>query len=199
MNGEVQKRIFEPFFTTKQVGKGTGMGLAAVYGTVKNHRGTIEVQSKVGEGTSMKIFLPLAISVCKVNADKTSEPAAFEGKLRLLIIDDEETVCRLGKEMLEMRGHSVEICRDSVEAVELFKNIRDEVDIVILDMVMPKLNGTETFCALKEIDPDVRVLLLSGYSLTGEAQNLLDKGAHGFIQKPFTEEELTKTIAEIFT
>ncbi|MBN2858099.1 MAG: response regulator [Candidatus Delongbacteria bacterium] len=198
MTEETQKRMFEPFFTTKEVGKGTGMGLAAVYGTVKNHKGTIEVESGIGKGTSVRIFLPAAAPVRDAKEEKSDGSADLSGKLRFLIVDDEEIVCRLVKEMLEMKGHSVWVHTDSREAVELFRKNWENIDLVILDMVMPHMNGSDTFTALQEIDPGVRVLLSSGYSMTGEAQELMKKGAKGFIQKPFRVGELTKSIAEIF-
>ena len=198
MTEETQKRIFEPFFTTKEVGKGTGMGLAAVYGTIKNHKGTIDVYSEINKGTIIKSYLPLASSIDEIKIDDLQESITFNKKLKILLVDDEEVVCNIGKEMLEMKGHSVSLCKDGNEAIEKFKKIWQEIELVILDMVMPKIAGTETFHAMKEINPNVKVLLSSGYSVTGDAQNLLDQGAQGFIQKPFTIEELTKSIAEIF-
>ncbi|NOR44086.1 MAG: response regulator [Candidatus Delongbacteria bacterium] len=198
MPEETQKRIFEPFFTTKEVGKGTGMGLAAVYGTIKNHKGAIDVYSKINKGTTIKAYLPLASSVGEIKIEKIPESVTFDKKLKVLFVDDEDIVCDIGKEMLEMRGHSVSVCKDGKEAIETYKKNWQDIELVILDMVMPKLVGADTFHAMKEINPNVKVLLSSGYSITGEAQNLLDQGAQGFIQKPFTIEELTKSIAEIF-
>ncbi|OGE81355.1 MAG: hypothetical protein A2Y39_01330 [Candidatus Delongbacteria bacterium GWF2_40_14] len=199
MSEETQKRIFEPFFTTKECGKGTGMGLAAVYGTVKNHKGVIDVFSKIGEGTTFRVCLPLASPVCGVMEEETAEAVNINKKLRLLLVDDEDIVCAIGKEMLEMGGHSVFVCRNGRDAVEFYKNNWEDTELVILDMVMPQLNGAETFKLLKDINPEAKVLLSSGYSITGEAQKLLDQGANGFIQKPFTSQELAKSIAEIFS
>ena len=198
MTEETQKRIFEPFFTTKEVGKGAGMGLAAAYGTINNHKGVIDVCSKLGEGTVVKTYLPLASSAGEIEKENDTEPVSFNKKLKLLLVDDEDIVCDIGKEILEMKGHSVTVCKDGIEAVESYKKNWQEIELVILDMVMPNLGGADTFYALKEINPEVKVLLSSGYSITGEAQELLDQGAKGFIQKPFTIDELTKSIAEIF-
>ncbi|MCK4979130.1 MAG: response regulator, partial [Candidatus Delongbacteria bacterium] len=198
MTEETQKRIFEPFFTTKEAGKGTGMGLSAVYGTIKNHNGSICVCSEIDKGTIIKTYLPLALSTDVIKTENPQESVTFNKKLKILLVDDEDIVCNIGKEMLEMKGHSVSVCKDGNEAIEKFKKIWQEIELVILDMVMPKIAGTETFHAMKEINPNVKVLLSSGYSVTGDAQNLLDQGAQGFIQKPFTIEELTKSIAEIF-
>ncbi len=198
MTEETQKRIFEPFFTTKEFGKGTGMGLAAVYGTVKNHKGVIDVFSKIGEGTTFKVCLPLASTECRVIKDQNTEAVNFNKKLRLLLVDDEDIVCAIGKEMLEMSGHLVCVCRNGREAVDFYKNNWKEIELVILDMVMPLLNGAETFRLLRDINPEAKILLSSGYSITGEAQKLLDQGANGFIQKPFTSKELAKSIAELF-
>ncbi len=198
MTEDIQERIFEPFFTTKEVGKGTGMGLAAVYGTVKNHRGLIDVYSRIGRGTTIKVYLPVATSASETGSEDVSESVSFDGKLNILIVDDEDIVCMIAREMLEVKGHSVSVCKDGNEAVELYRKNWKDIELVILDMVMPQMNGADTFRSLRDINPDVKVLLSSGYSITGEAQNLIDQGAKGFIQKPFTFEELTKSIAEIF-
>lgn len=199
MTEEIQKKIFEPFFTTKEEGKGTGMGLSAVYGTIKNHNGAIDVCSEIDKGTIIKICLPLATSISENDIDSVSETVTFNQKLKLLLVDDEDMVRESGKAMLEMKGHSVTLCEDGLEAVEFYKENWRDIEIVILDMVMPILGGIETFHAMKEINPNVKVLLASGYSITGDAQILLDEGAKGFIQKPFTFEELTKSIAKIFS
>ncbi|MBN2788890.1 MAG: response regulator [Candidatus Delongbacteria bacterium] len=198
MTNETQNRVFEPFFTTKDVGKGTGMGLPAVYGTVKNHNGSIDVISEIGKGTTVKIYLPISSSVSDIETKDDIEDVVLNKKLRILLVDDEDMVLNIGKEMLELYGHSISICKDGIEAVELYKKNWKDIDLVILDMVMPRLSGNETFYAMKEINPELNVLLSSGYSISGEAQKLLAQGAKGFIQKPFTLSELTRSIAEIF-
>ncbi|MDD3044105.1 MAG: response regulator [Candidatus Delongbacteria bacterium] len=147
---------------------------------------------------NVKTYLPLVTSVSEVKKENVTESITFKKTLQILLVDDEEIVCNIGKEMLEISIHSVSVCKDGIEAIEIYKKNWKDIQLVILDMVMPKLAGTETYYVLKDINPNVKVLLTSGYSITGEAQNLLDIGAQGFIQKPFIIAELAKSVAEIF-
>jgi PAS domain S-box-containing protein len=203
MTKDLQLRIFEPFFTTKEPGRGTGLGLASVYGTVKVHRGTILVYSEQGKGSCFKVFLPLAEPIMPGPRDSREVPEAKlldiePGSKRVLVVDDEELVGQMLVAQLENLGFQVLLAPDGQDAVEQFRHRWQEIDLVILDMVMPTLSGRDTFHALKAIHPAVQVVLSSGYSLTGDAQTLLDEGVIGFLQKPFQSRELTRILAKAF-
>ena len=203
MTRDLQLRIFEPFFTTKEPGKGTGLGLASVYGTVKSHRGTILVYSEPGKGSCFKIFLPLAEQAVPGARDSRDVPEAKlldidPGTMRVMVVDDEELVGQMLEAQLDSLGFQVLLASDGQAAVDQFKEVWREIDLVILDMVMPHLSGRDTFRALRAINPEVRVVLSSGYSLTGEAQCILEEGAIGFLQKPFQSRELTRILALAF-
>jgi len=191
----IQFRIFDPFFTTKGLGGGTGLGLASVYGIVKGHNGCIEVDSDKGRGAAFHIYLP-------ATAKKVRQPAAtkrevFQGSGTLLMVDDEEMVLDVGVRQLERLGYNVLAARTGPEAIQCFREKKDEIDLVILDMVMPAMGGGEVFDALKKINPQVKVLLSSGYSIDGQAGELLKRGCSGFIQKPFDLNRLSQKITEI--
>jgi PAS domain S-box-containing protein len=184
MSEPTLKRLFEPFFTTKEPGKGTGMGLASVYGAVQIHKGTISVDSQVGRGTTFELDLPLAEAAVE---GPRGEPRALENlaQVRVLVIDDEQDVRDLLRELLARAGCEVRTCQDGAEALALFAEEWRRIDVVILDLMMPRMSGRDVFTALRRIDPGVKILLASGYSLDGEAQALLDEGAIGFLEKPF--------------
>jgi len=195
MTREVRERIFEPFFTTKEKGRGTGLGLASAYGIVKNHGGIINVYSEPGQGSTFTVYLPAS------EASTTTEPGAPEGirkgQERILLVDDEEMILAVGRKMLESIGYRVTTAAEGKEAVRLFREGKERIDLVILDMIMPGMGGKETFEQLRSIDPGVNVLLSSGYSLNGSAQEILSKGCRGFIQKPFTLAELSAKVRSI--
>ncbi len=195
MTDEVKKHLFEPFFTTKKVGEGTGMGLASAYGTVRNHRGAILVQSEVGRGTTVCIDLPLAPGKPKLE-ESGATPSLARGTANILLVDDERTVREMACDVLRDLGYTVVACADGREAVEYYREHWRKLDLVILDMVMPQMGGREAFVALRGINPDVRALLSSGYSLDGEAQSILDEGVLGFIGKPYHRTELSRKIEE---
>ncbi len=199
MDETTQKKIFEPFFTTKKQGKGTGMGLASVYGTVKNHGGAINVYSEPGQGTTLTVYLS-GVSSDMVSEKESSIPAEpVTGDVHILLVDDEEFVLDSGLMMLEKSGNKVSICRNGKEAIEFYKANWQSIDLVILDMVMPEMSGKDTFLGLKKINPKVLVLLSSGYSIDGEAQKILDEGVKGFIQKPYLRVELSQKVAELLS
>jgi PAS domain S-box-containing protein len=196
MDEETQKHVFEPFFTTKEVGKGTGMGLAAAYGTIKNHEGAIQVKSRVGRGTKMDIFLPQKQH--DKNHDRQIQNTIthiMKSSGTILIVDDEEIVSSVTGRYFEKKGFKVDVCYNGVQAVEFFKKHWKEIDLVILDMIMPIMDGQETFDELVRINPDVKVILSSGYSLPDKTQDLLKIGVLGFASKPYKMEELHKQIA----
>jgi len=195
MEEEVQKRIFDPFFTTKEMGRGTGLGLASAYGIIKNHGGYVDVQSEKGHGTTFSIYLPASDQ--KVYTEIEKDNQITEGTGTILLVDDEEMVLDVGAKMLENLGYTVFKARSGNEAIETYEENKDHIDMVILDMVMPQMAGGEAYDRLKEINPNARVLLSSGYSIDGQAKEILRRGCAGFIQKPFGMEELGGKTREI--
>ncbi|MBW2095493.1 MAG: response regulator [Deltaproteobacteria bacterium] len=195
MDENTQRRIFEPFFTTKEMGRGTGLGLASAYGIIKNHNGIIEVESKIGEGTTFTIYLPASQKM--VQKDAGQEGIILRGPETVLLVDDEDMIIEVGAEILEALGYKVLTARSGPEAIEIFKANKGQVDIVVLDMIMPGMGGGDAYDQLREIDPDVKVLLSTGYSLRGEASEILKRGCNGFIQKPFNIKMLSQKLREI--
>ena len=194
MDAKTQERIFEPFFTTKDLGRGTGLGLASVYGIVKSHRGYIDVQSQVGQGTAFTLYLPASgrqVTACK------PEPEAVKGSGTVLLVDDEEVIVEVASGMLKLLNYSVLTARSGSEALSLFTRQRERIDLVILDMIIPDMDGAQIFHRLKRLAPEVKVLLASGYSLKGKAAALLENGCSGFIQKPFNLQALSRKLEAI--
>jgi len=189
------ERIFDPFFTTKAMGRGTGLGLASVYGIVKAHDGFIDVESHIGQGTTFNIYLPGTDK--KPHRQESSEPEVTAGQGKVMLVDDEEIAVDVGIEMLKKAGFSVVSAMSGKEAIEVYREHGDEIDLIILDMIMPDIGGGEVFDELKAINPQAKVLLSSGYSIDGKATEILQRGCNGFIQKPFGMEQLTKKIFEI--
>jgi CheY-like chemotaxis protein len=196
MDKKTQEKIFDPFFTTKGMARGTGLGLASVYGIIKAHGGYIDVESKKGHGTTFSIYLP-ASSEKEVIREKQLPEKILKGKETMLLVDDEDIVLDVGEEMLRSLGYKVLIARGGKEAIELYKGNKDKIDMVLLDMVMPDMGGGETYDRMKEINPNVEVLLSSGYSIDGQAEEILKRGCDGFLQKPFNMKELSRSIREI--
>jgi len=196
MDESIQARIFEPFFTTKKVAGGVGLGLASVYGIVKNHRGLIQVQSRPGLGSTFTVALPRS-------RDRVAAPAGASGHVirsgqgTVLVVDDQEIIRSVARDMLEMLGYRVFTAEGGAEGVAVLEAHRDEIDLVILDMIMPGMSGKETFPRLRAAAPGIPVLLASGYSLEGEVAALLATGAVGFLQKPFSAAQLSEKIIEI--
>jgi CheY-like chemotaxis protein len=195
-------RIFEPFFSTKDHGKGIGMVLAAVYGTIKNHKGAISVTSALGHGSSFDIFLPLHSTEDRLELDAKLNMRNALGKTHkktatILFVDDEGRICDASVIMVEKLGYSVSVCRDGKEAVEYYRKKWQVIDLVIVDMVMPVMDGKQAFVAMRKINPDIIALVSSGYSIDGEAQKIIKEGAKGFIQKPYSKRELSEKILEL--
>jgi len=204
MDEETRQRIFEPFFSTRERGRGTGLGLASAHGIINNHGGFIKVDSKPSIGTTFQIFLPALIKESATDAqpetDTNAKPAGrtlVEEDITIMLVDDEDIVAEVGSLMLQSLGYQVITAKSGMEAVELYQADTAKFALIILDMIMPKLNGGQTFDQLKEIDSDVKVLLSSGYSINDQARQILEKGCHGFIQKPFNLERLSTKIKEI--
>ncbi len=197
MDEETQQRIFEPFFTTKEMGRGTGLGLASAYGIIKNHGGIINVYSKKGEGATFNIYLPAADALISEQSPEERENEIYEGHETVLLVDDEDMIINVGRQMLTAAGYDVLAARGGKEAVEVYKKNKDKVDIIVLDMVMPDMGGGDVYDTLREINPDIKVLLSSGYSISGQATEILERGCNGFIQKPFNMSQLSQGIRKI--
>lgn len=197
MTEETRKRIFEPFFTTKGQGRGTGMGLAAVYGTVANHNGTIIVNSILGEGTSFNLFLPLAPEVHKNDeSDKGDDELRITGG-RVLLVDDEPLILKIGSEVLKRNGFTVRTVDNGLDALDLIKEDPTAFDLVILDLIMPDIRGDEVHKHIRTISATLPILIASGYSEEGVAHDLLLDEATAFLQKPFMHASLLKAVNSI--
>jgi two-component system cell cycle sensor histidine kinase/response regulator CckA len=195
MDASVQQRIFDPFFTTKDKGRGTGLGLASAYGIIKNHSGIITVSSAVGEGTTFTIFLPLSDQVA-VDQDHPNSGLVC-GSGTLLLVDDEEMITDVGRAMLEKVGYRVLVANSGEQAVDMVKSQGSIVDLVILDLIMPGMNGDQAFDRIRELRPTLPVLLSSGYAINGQATEVMNKGCDGFIQKPFNISELSQKVRSL--
>ncbi len=194
MPKKIREKIFEPFFTTKGKDKGTGLGLATVYSIVNNHSGHIFVESEPDVGTTFTILLP---ATDKKISNLSKPDKLIKGNAKILIVDDEKQVRTLLRSMLKELGYISIEAGDGLEAIDIYKEKKGSIDIVLLDMIMPNLPGKETFYMLKQIDPDVKVMLVSGYSQDSKASDLIKDGVKGFIQKPVRLGQLSECINKI--
>ncbi len=197
MDEEVRGRVFEPFFTTKDKGRGTGLGLASAYGIIKNHGGDIIVQSKKGRGTTFTIYIPA--SDMPVVQDERPTEEILKGSVTVLLVDDEDTMIDVGTEILQMLGYDTLAAGSGREALAIYAQNREKIDMVIIDLIMPEMGGGELYDRIKNINPEVKTLLSSGYSVDGEASTILKRGCNGFIQKPFGIKEISQKIKEILS
>jgi two-component system cell cycle sensor histidine kinase/response regulator CckA len=195
MDPKTLERIFEPFFTTKELGRGTGLGLASVYGIVKGHGGYIDVESKELRGTTFKTYLPASSG--EVYKIIEAPEHIIKGTGTILLVDDEKEVLEVAEKLLKAMGYHVLTAWEGREAIEVYRKHRETIDLVLLDIIMPDMKGGEVFDRLKEINPEVKILLSSGYSIDGEATRILQRGGKGFIQKPFDIEQLSQSIRAI--
>ncbi len=193
MSKDIVKRVFEPFFTTKEMGKGTGLGLAAVYGTVTDHHGCIGIFSEPGIGTVFKLYLPLS---GEFKAEEEPPEEIVQGSGGVLLVDDEEIIREVGQSLLEGMGYRVFLAEDGEQALEVYSRCRKQIALIILDMLMPRMGGKETLVRLKEKYPDVRVLISSGFHQEGTLYELEKLGAVGFLQKPYLRQELCQAVAK---
>ena len=187
------ERIFDPFFTTKAKGKGTGLGLSMVFGIVKNHGGCVDVRSEAWAGTVFRVYLPQSPGGAP-EEKPALDPDLPRGRGRILLVDDQEPVREVAKDMLEALGYEVITASDGMEGISRYRDLWREIDLVILDMVMPVMSGGDCFLRIKEINPKARVVLSSGYSMDGAIQDVMRGGVLAFIQKPYRMEELSRVV-----
>lgn len=189
---DIRHRIFEPFFTTKEDGKGVGMGLAAVYGAVMEHNGAVDVTSVPGRGSSFTLlFPPATLPQSEVESNPSALPS---GSYTILVVDDEPDMRKMLIETLTKNNHRTIECTNGRHAIDIYREKVTEIDLIILDMIMPELGGYETYLAVREINPTAKVLLSSGYSLQSEARKLLNLGVTGLLEKPYRKNELLHAI-----
>jgi two-component system cell cycle sensor histidine kinase/response regulator CckA len=199
MDRATQNRIFEPFFTTKEMGRGTGLGLASVYGVVKNHGGTIQVKSAPGKGSTFTLTLPAAKSPrpnCTIVKERAELPA---GGGTILLVDDEPLILKYCHEMIKSLGFSVLSTQDPIEAIRIYQDHSQHIDLAILDMIMPKMKRLQLLEALQAINPDIRVIITTGYAMDSRISKLISCGRHQCLKKPFTSDQLANTIAHLMS
>ncbi len=189
----VRARIFEPFFTTKEPGKGTGLGLAMVYGIVQQHQGWIDCISAVGQGTHFDIYIPRIHGENARPNTPTTAPPARRGSETVLLVDDEAVIRNVGRAILQRQGYQVILAEDGLEAVEIYRRERGRIDLVILDLTMPRLSGLDTLRQLVQLDPGAAVLLSSGYSAE-QLPEVGKEGVLGFVNKPYRPQDLTEAV-----
>lgn len=194
MKPEVKERIFEPFFTTKSKGRGTGLGLAMVYGIVRNHGGFIDVLTEQRVGTEFKIYLPASVDLPPSEEPVQDDIARGKGEV-LMVVEDEPMLRELLVDVLSGHGYTAVTAGNGREAVEQYAKEKERISLVILDMIMPEMDGTATFRALRSVNPSLKILISSGFSQDRSVQQLLSEGASGFIAKPYQTDELLKAVA----
>jgi PAS domain S-box-containing protein len=195
MDAKTMGRIFEPFFTTRRPGQGTGLGLASVYGIIKHHAGFIGVESEIGKGATFTLLLPATQR--QAAEDKTPMVILQHGTGTILVVDDEEQIVKVCARLLQKFGYEVLTAAGGKQAVELVRQHGAKISLVVLDMTMPEMSGRQTYEAMQKIRPGIKVLLCSGSSIEGHAQELLDRGCNGFIQKPFDAGVLAAKVREL--
>ena len=194
MDKEVMEHVFDPFFTTKEVGKGTGLGLASAYGIVKDHGGYIKCYSEASLGTTFKVYLP-AGKLDDITVEEPKQPALLQsGHETILVVDDEQDIQDLTREALEMLGYSVKSAASGEEALHAYRNHRDSIDMVLLDLNMPGMGGHKCLQELLRLDPSVKVVIASGYAGNDHGKNVISSGARGFMGKPYQLHEMAAII-----
>jgi two-component system, cell cycle sensor histidine kinase and response regulator CckA len=196
MDEATQQRLFEPFFTTKELGKGTGLGLAAVYGTIKTHKGWVTVKSQKGEGTSIALYLPVG-AAAPLPRDEPKPPGTLSGPVRILLVDDEALVREATQRLLQLLGCEVTVCSDGAQALEFYSAFYRSIDLVILDLMMPGKDSADTVLGMRAIHPDGKILLVSGYSQESAAQAIAS--VDGFIHKPYSQAQLWDKVVQILS
>ncbi len=197
MDEATQKKIFEAFFSTRGPDQGSGLGLASAYGIVKNHGGFINVYSEKGKGATFNIYLPASEKELVVEKPEMDRRKIQYGQGTILLVDDDDMIIDVGQKMLESIGYKVLIAQTGSDALDVYRKRKDEIDLIILDMIMPEMSGGETYERMRDIDAGVNVLLSSGYSINDQAKEILDRGCNGFIQKPYSLKDLSIVVREL--
>jgi len=199
MDRDTLEHIFEPFFTTKEMGRGTGLGLAVVYGIVKNHGGYIMCYSEPGQGTTFKIYFPVTEEGhAELEADThRGEPMPKGGSETILLVDDEEMIRNIGKDILERFGYTVLLAPDGETALELYRKRRQDISLVILDLIMPGMGGKKCLEEILKLDPQAKVLIASGYSLNGPTKEALESGVRAFVRKPYEVKQMLEEVRKV--
>lgn len=197
MDKETQKKIFEPFFTTKEVGKGTGLGLAIIYGIIKQHNGYINCYSELGKGTTFRVYLPLMVLEKKEEADSIETTPLPRGKETILLVEDDEIVRKMHRIILEDAGYTVITAKDGDEALVKFEQHSASIQLLATDVIMPKRNGHSVYLKIKQVDPDMKVVFLSGYTKDVVLQSGILDGVYDFIQKPVKPGDLLRKVRSI--
>jgi CheY-like chemotaxis protein len=197
MDKETMKKIFDPFFTTKEFGKGTGLGLASVYGIVKAHGGVINCYSEVGRGTTFKIYFPAIVHPEIEKTEGVEAKPIPRGTESILIVDDEEAIRGFAKEAMVMFGYKVMTASSGEEALELFSAESNGIDLVIMDLGMPGMGGHKCLQELQQLNPQVKVIIASGYSINDQVKKSMEAGAKGFVGKPYQLSDLLNTAREV--
>jgi two-component system cell cycle sensor histidine kinase/response regulator CckA len=197
MDREILEHVFEPFYTTKDVGKGTGLGLAMVYGIVKNHEGYILCYSELSKGTTFKMYLPAMEQSGQRHKSDEMEGLFKGGDETILLVDDEEYIRELGVELLTDVGYKVLTAIDGEGGLELYRQKQENIDLVILDLVIPGMGGKKCYEEILKVNPKAKILIVSGYSVNGPGKEAIEAGAKGFVGKPFDVSHLLETIREI--
>ncbi len=196
MDEKILQHIFEPFYTTKETGRGTGLGLAMVYGIVEQHGGHVTCFSEPGTGTTFTIYLP-AIPIEAGPENQASKAVVPQGTETILLVDDEDFVRDLGKRILERSGYRVHVATNGKEALRVYKQERDKISLVILDLIMPEMGGTKCLEELLKIAPHVKVIIASGYAADGQMQETIESSAKAFVSKPYDIRGLLRTVRQV--
>jgi two-component system, cell cycle sensor histidine kinase and response regulator CckA len=202
MDESIRKRIFEPFFTTKKMGQGTGLGLSVVYGIVKNHNGVINVESKPESGTSFKLYFPVAQSLAHPATDETAE-GSFEtterpnGHGTILLVEDEKNMLELLEKTLARQGYQILVAADGETALNIYRHSKEAIDVVLLDLGLPKLAGRDVLLKIKNENPHVKVVVASGY-IEPKLKSEIDRaGVKYFLSKPYRPDEVVRTLQSL--
>ncbi|MDQ1350245.1 MAG: hypothetical protein QG657_546 [Acidobacteriota bacterium] len=197
MDGETKRRIFDPYFTTKKEGEGTGMGLSVVHGIIKSHKGEITVYSEPGKGTTFHVLLPVTTETGEVPGVEAPGPIP-RGSERILLVDDEWALVELGKQMLERIGYNVVVKSSSIDAFETFRSNPAAFDLIITDQTMPVMTGVQLARQIKNIRPDIPIILCTGFSESVDEETFRSRGIDAFVMKPIAMREIAAVIRGIF-
>ena len=199
MDAETQARIFEPFFTTKGPGKGTGLGLSTVYGIVKQSGGSIWVYSEPGKGTTFKVYLPRVEEAAAESVTPSASSLPARGTETILLVEDEPSILALSRRILEERGYRVIDAGSGKEALERVQREVGPIHLLLTDLVMPDMAGTELASRMQKLNPDLRILFMSGYTDDGVVRNGQLGKRHAFLQKPFAPQTLARKVREVLS